>query len=68
MQKNHNLDIADVVRNSVRAFLAKISPAKSIPPSSGKELPAHLKQMRGVLADVSDKEDDKLNYLLEKYK
>ena len=32
------------------------------------ELPEHLKKMRGILAGVEDKDDERLQYLLEKYK
>ena len=31
-------------------------------------LPDHLEKLAGCLSDVSDDNDEKLNYLLEKYK
>lgn len=32
------------------------------------ELPEHLRKMCGILASVEDSSDERLNYLLEKYK
>ena len=31
-------------------------------------LPAHLEKLGGCLAGIEDEKDEKLNYLLEKYK
>lgn len=50
----NNLDIADVVKKSILAFLKRLSPAKSASLPQTSELPAHSKQKRGILAGVSD--------------
>ena len=51
--KLNNLDITEVVRNSILAFLKKLTPVKSVSHVQKKELPAHLRQMKGILAEVS---------------
>lgn len=66
--KLNNIDVAEVVKTSVLNFLGKFKRTKAIAASQKYELPEHLKKMRGVLAGVEDKNDEKLNYLLEKYK
>ena len=66
--KLHNLDIAEVVRTSLQNFLQKFKVAKPQARAAKYELPEHLKKMRGILAGVEDKDDERLQYLLEKYK
>lgn len=65
--KLNNIDVAEVVRTSVLNFLGKIKRSDSISAGQKHELPKHLKKMRGILAGVEDKDDERLNYLLEKY-
>lgn len=64
----NNIDVAEVVKTSVLNFLGKLKRPKSAVVSQKYELPEHLKKMRGILAGVEDKKDEKLNYLLEKNK
>ena len=66
--KLNNIDVTEVVKASVLNFLGKFKRTKNIATSQKYELPAHLKKMRGVLAGVEDKDDERLDYLLEKYK
>ena len=66
--KLHNLDIAEVVRTSLQNFLQKFKVAKPQARAAKYELPEHLKKMRGILAGVEDEDDERLQYLLEKYK
>ncbi len=65
--KLNNIDVAEVVRTSVMNFLGKFKRPKSVAVGQRYELPEHLKKMRGVLAGVEDKDDERLNYLLQKY-
>lgn len=60
--KKHNVSINQLVEDYLKRLLANSAA------QTKKDLPDSLKKMRGVLADVADKDDDKLNYLLEKYK
>lgn len=66
--KLNNIDVAEVVRTSVMNFLGKFKHPKSVAASQRYELPPHLEKLGGCLAGVSDPSDEKLNYLLEKYK
>lgn len=65
--KLNNVDVAEVVKTSVLNFLGKFKRSNSVAATQGYELPEHLKMMRGILAGVEDKNDEKLNYLLEKH-
>ncbi len=66
--KRNNTDVAEVVRTSVLIFLDKVKHSGDTAKTLKYELPEHLKQMRGILAGVEDTNDERLNYLLEKYK
>lgn len=66
--KLNNIDVAEVVKTSVLSFLGKFMRSKSVAVPQKYELPERLKKMRGILAGVEDKDDDRLSYLLEKYK
>lgn len=65
--KLNNIDVTEVVRTSVLSFLGKIKRPNGIVAGRKHELPKHLKEMRGILAGVEDKEDERLNYLLNKH-
>ncbi len=65
--KLNNIDVAEVVKTSVLNFLDKLKRPKSAVASKKYELPGHLKKMRGVLAGVEDRDDERLNCLLQKY-
>lgn len=64
---NH-LDVAEVVKTSIQNFLKKFQVAKSKSLVQNLGMPAHLEMLGGCLSDVADEHDEKLNYLLEKYK
>lgn len=66
--KLHNLDIAEVVRTLLQNFLQKFKVAKPQAKAAKYELPEHIEKLAGCLAGVEDPSDDRLNYLLEKYK
>ena len=66
--KLNNTDVTEVVKASVLSFIGNFKLTKTVAASQKYELPEHLKKMRGVLAGVEDKNDEKLNYLLDKYK
>lgn len=66
--KLHNLDIAEVVRTSLQNFLQKFKVTKPQAKAAKYELPEHIEKLAGCLAGVEDLSDDRLNYLLEKYK
>lgn len=66
--KLNNIDIAEVVKTSVLNFLGKYKRSNDVGVTHKYELPEHLKKMRGALSGIEDKNDEKLNYLLEKYK
>ena len=65
--KLNNIDVTEVVKTSVMNFLGKFKRSKNVAASQKYELPGHLKKMRGILAGVEDKDDERLNYLLQKY-
>ena len=65
--KLNNIDVTEVVKTSVMNFLGKFKRSKNVAASKKYELPGHLKKMRGILAGVEDKDDERLNYLLQKY-
>lgn len=60
--KMHNVNINQLVEDYLRKLLA----ASAV--RTKKELPDSWKKMRGISADVADKDDEKLNCLLAKYK
>lgn len=67
--KLHNLDISEVVRTSLQSFLQKFKVAKPQAKAVNKyELPEHIEKLAGCLIGVEDSSDERLNYLLEKYK
>ncbi len=62
--KMHNISFKQLIDN----FLKKFQDTEHVHPESALQLPPHLEKLGGCLAGVEDSEDDKLNYLLEKYK
>ena len=64
----HNIDIAEVVKTSLQNFLQKFKVAKPQAKAAKYEQPEHIEKLAGCLAGVEDPSDDRLNYLLEKYK
>lgn len=62
--KSNNIEVAEVVKTSVLSFLGKSKHSNSVSAGQIYELPEHLKKMRGILAGVEDKDDERLNYLL----
>lgn len=61
--KRHNISVRQLVENYLQKIL---SPKVSSKPSLN--LPPHLEDLGGCLSGVEDENDEKLNYLLEKYK
>lgn len=61
--KRHNISVRQLVENCLQKIL---SPKVSSKPSL--KLPPHLEELGGCLSGVEDENDEKLNYLLEKYK
>lgn len=59
----NKVDMAEIVRKSLYYFIESFGQSKA--PTSD-QLPDHLKRMRGILAGVEDKDDEKLNHILEK--
>ena len=67
--KLNNLAVADVVKKSFNFFKEKFQTAKPQAKAINKyELPEHIEKLAGSLAGVEDSSDERLNYLLEKYK
>ena len=64
--KMHNISFKTLF--PYRRFLKKFQDTEHVHPESALQLPPHLEKLGGCLAGVEDSEDDKLNYLLEKYK
>lgn len=64
--RENNVGVADVVKESLYYFFKKFKPASDIVSESQIVLPEHLKKMRGILSGVEDRNDDRLNYLLNK--
>lgn len=61
--KQNNVSIRELVESYLTKLLTSNNSARQ-----RKELPKHIQEMCGILSDVEDKDDDRLNYLLEKYK
>ncbi len=66
--KLNHIDVAEVVKTSIRSFLKKNQGTKVKSQVQKLDLPAHLDMLGGCLAGVANESDEKLNYLLEKYK
>ena len=66
--KVNHIDVADVVKVSIRNFLKKFQKTRAESRMQKIELPSHLEMLGGCLSEVADENDEKLNYLLEKYK
>jgi len=64
---NH-IDVAEVVKTSIRNFLKMFQTVNSKSQEQKLELPTHLEMLGGCLSGISEGNDEKLNYLLEKYK
>lgn len=62
--KLHNISFKQLVDD----FLAKFQKTTTVKEDVSLQLPPHLEKLGGCLAGVSDPSDEKLNYLLEKYK
>ena len=59
----HNLSIKQLVEK----YLAQL-PKITITKGEKYKLPKHLDNMGGCLSDIADPNDEKLNYLLNRYK
>lgn len=62
--KLHNISFKQLVEN----FLMKFQVSTTVKEDASLMLPPHLEKLGGCLAGVNDPSDEKLNYLLEKYK
>lgn len=62
--KLHNISFKQLVET----FLMKFQITSTVKEDASLELPPHLEKLGGCLAGVNDPNDEKLNYLLEKYK
>ncbi len=62
--KLHNISFKQLVDD----FLAKFQDASIEEENASLTLPPHLEKLGGCLSGVNDPDDEKLNYLLEKYK
>ena len=60
--KLHNISFKQLVEGLLTKFQAPTDKA------AGLQLPPHLEKLGGCLAGVEDSEDERLNYLMEKYK
>lgn len=60
--KLNNINLSHLIEK----FLMKLQ-TPSAKDNSALALPDHLEKLAGCLSDVSDDDDEKLNYLLEKY-
>ena len=61
--KLNNINLSHLIEK----FLMKLQ-TPSAKDNAALALPDHLEKLAGCLSDVSDDDDEKLNYLLEKYK
>jgi len=66
--KVNHIDVTEVVKVSIRNFLKKFQKTHVEKHMQKIELPSHLEMLGGCLSEVADENDEKLNYLLEKYK
>lgn len=66
--KVNHIDVSEVVKASIRNFLKKFQKSRAENKVQNIELPSHLELLGGCLSGVADENDEKLNYLLEKYK
>lgn len=64
--KLHNMSFKQLVENFLMKF--QTSSVAKEKKEVTLQLPPHLEKLGGCLAGVSDPNDEKLNYLLEKYK
>ena len=62
--KLHNLSFKQLVENLLNKFQVSSAAKEEV----SLQLPPHLEKLGGCLAGVNDPNDEKLNYLLEKYK
>lgn len=62
--KLHNVSFKQLVD----ILLKKFQSSEGMIDYSSLQLPGRLEKLGGCLADVEDSDDEKLNYLLEKYK
>ena len=62
--KRHNISVKQLVEDLLTQFQFSIERKGA----ASLQLPPRLEKLGGCLADVSDPSDEKLNYLLEKYK
>lgn len=56
----HDTSINEIVENYLKTLVVVNTTPKR------KELPASFKKLKGILCDVSDPKDERLNYLLSK--
>ena len=61
--KLHNVSIGQMVEKYLLRF--QVPTSRKLP---SLKLPAHLEKLCGCLAGIEDENDEKLDYLLEKYK
>lgn len=61
--KLHNITFKQLVESLLQKF--QTTPATK--EDDALRLPPHLERLGGLLAGVSDPDDERLNYLLEKY-
>ena len=61
--KRHNVSIKQLVETYLRKILSPEAPDKP-----ALDMPPRLEKLGGCLAGVEDDKDEKLNYLLKKYK
>lgn len=61
--KRHNVSIRQLVETCLRKVLSP-----EVPDKPSLDMPPHLEKLGGCLAGVEDDKDEKLNYLLQKYK
>mgnify|MGYP000005353924 FL=1 len=61
--KLHNVSIGQMVEKYLLRF--QVPTSRKLPSLT---LPAHLEKLGGCLAGIEDENDEKLDYLLEKYK
>ena len=62
--KLHNI----IFKKLVEGLLTKFQSPKATDKAAGLKLPPHLEKLGGCLAGVEDSEDERLNFLMEKYK
>ena len=56
--KSQNITVDEIVENYLKTLVI-ISPTK-------RELPDSFRRLKGILADVNDPDDERLNYILSK--